>query len=1275
MKSAPLVLLVLMALGTLAARADVDFSVACIERTPKCNRYQVLYTNYRPYLRAGTEQDQRWPNPGEPVTYRAHIYNGGTSAAICTYRWRTNGVVALTGSVPVAAKSFTNTPDTLGIAWPADGDRISGALAIDVLLNWDSSVAETSTTNNYEQITTRDLALSFFMSHEYFSALSARRNVWGTSNAVDWIRAQFLDMHVKFAQSIYPTAPQGILERVRIDRLVVVSNNVMQATLNADPYANNNDGRWQVWGNDPAGYAATFGAIIDYGLIHEVAHQLGLIDLYNNDVPDDVNIVSENGAPVLFRHESPQSGMMKGHGNVLFSEFCANALNRQLGRRRGYYGDFQFDLPRTNVIRVFDTQSNVLAGAQVRCYRRGTDGYFEDGNLLYQGATDAQGTFTLPVSGGGYATSNGFAIPPHPFVYFDVVGKNQILVQLSVANTGAFGMASFYYYIFDSINVNLAYWRGQTDTAHFDVYTKLNPNPGAPPPLVRVRHSGTTGTLALTYPGAPAGVTNRVYVTTRTPFDAPFALYQTTAGTSISVTRSDPARAFATVAGVYPGGQESSAALLALLPSLPLNEVWGIALLPGGHRLVCVRGNHEQPLWQTPDGRFIGMFSSEHNHLNPYDAAYDPVLQRVIMTDLPDGYAPNDHRIRVVTRWGKHVLMFGSGTGSADGQFSTPKGVTVDSSSRIYVADSGNNRVQAFTSGGAFLAKISGMSAPCGMSVDAGGRIWVADTGNNRVLALAWSGAALVVTGSITGLSQPLDVACGEDGSLFIAEATGNRIREYTNGALKAQYTMPTDGSSGALSRPQSVACLPGNHLVISDAGNRRVVELATQPGMHITEFLINGGAAAATSTNVTLRVTATANPVFARFGATAPEVLQGAWRAYAESYDWSIAPLVDVPQTLYAQVRNADGLTSDVASASIIYNPAAQTYVYVAANGNDANSGLSWAQAKASLQGAAQAGASNTVIFVGTGVFTSANNFTLDARAFGGSRIIGSGPARTVFMAPAGTVRFMDNLERAGGALALEGFRIVMSEPTARALYIGDQGATVALTLSNMWLTGPYDGDLPNGVSGTDGRRNGDAIYFSKWGGGGSASPYLGALHVSHSLFERWGGVMTFDDYQSFLGNLTCSFTRCTMVNCANTTSPGVDGSTFWLRGLGSNRWYHVRRCVISHCNVDAGCDGGVRLFSISSGASHMWCESNLISFASLPSDRVYMENAAFYTGEEHDINNVAPEYYTVEGRPYTLIALEPQDERGWYTVVPESGLMSAGVASVVLSCWRCRA
>jgi DNA-binding beta-propeller fold protein YncE len=87
--------------------------------------------------------------------------------------------------------------------------------------------------------------------------------------------------------------------------------------------------------------------------------------------------------------------------------------------------------------------------------------------------------------------------------------------------------------------------------------------------------------------------------------------------------------------------------------------------------------------------------------------------------------------------------LAGGEAGDAPGKFNAPLGVAVDAAGFIYVADTGNHRIQKLTADGAFVAQWGGMgsepgqfNAPSGIAVDGQGRVYVTDTGNGRVQVL-----------------------------------------------------------------------------------------------------------------------------------------------------------------------------------------------------------------------------------------------------------------------------------------------------------------------------------------------------------------------------------------------------------------------------------------------------------------------------------------------------------------------------------------------------------
>src|SRR5215468_4405374 len=136
------------------------------------------------------------------------------------------------------------------------------------------------------------------------------------------------------------------------------------------------------------------------------------------------------------------------------------------------------------------------------------------------------------------------------------------------------------------------------------------------------------------------------------------------------------------------------------------------------------------------------------------------------------------------------LSSFGS-TGSGAGQFQAPVGVAVNQSTGdVYVADSGNARVQKFDATGTFIAASGAgqLSNPTSIAVDSSGGpsngdVYVGDAGPNVVLKFDSNGnfvATIDGTASPQGhFSVVAGVSVDQSGNLWVADGNSDFISEY----------------------------------------------------------------------------------------------------------------------------------------------------------------------------------------------------------------------------------------------------------------------------------------------------------------------------------------------------------------------------------------------------------------------------------------------------------------------------------------------------------------
>ena len=140
------------------------------------------------------------------------------------------------------------------------------------------------------------------------------------------------------------------------------------------------------------------------------------------------------------------------------------------------------------------------------------------------------------------------------------------------------------------------------------------------------------------------------------------------------------------------------------------------------------------------------------------------------------------------------TLVAGTGVnGSLPNMLTNPNGIFVNPTLDLYVADSGNDRVQMFSHGDSNATTVVGNGAsgtislnhPQAVVLDALDVLFIADTMNHRVVASGSGGFRCIIgCGGTSGsapneLNIPVSMSFDRDGNLFVVDQGNARIQQF----------------------------------------------------------------------------------------------------------------------------------------------------------------------------------------------------------------------------------------------------------------------------------------------------------------------------------------------------------------------------------------------------------------------------------------------------------------------------------------------------------------
>lgn len=434
-----------------------------------------------------------WPANGEKVTWRGYIKNWDNyTKKDIEYSWFVDGELMESGNINLEPQAFT----TVDFGWFWTMDRHKITLMVDDEQNRLTVFSDAISLALYVEETF----------YNYFHENQYRLGV-GSNSFEGWAQRQIRFYNEMFRIAKYELTPDGVKDRIRIDQIHIVPDNTLDNT--EEYWATNIDKKVDLlWGFESS--------LLEYSIYsihtskdlnnqfyysgylqHELGHCRYLVDIMGFNVyHDSLNCsieIEENNEPIVntkylqakisytsdlkryLVHEPKVQGLMDTDWKYL-DYYSAVALNLIYHHRAiaGNYnepeniGSFLYDIPKINQFTLFDMEGNLLANANIKIYQA-SPGIIRDSNKTqYNRSFDNIPDFNSVTDEFGCVLIGENPFSNENIIYHNVNGLSNTVFIMRVEYENKVG-----YKVFDIIDFNMAYWKGNEEFANYNINIEL----------------------------------------------------------------------------------------------------------------------------------------------------------------------------------------------------------------------------------------------------------------------------------------------------------------------------------------------------------------------------------------------------------------------------------------------------------------------------------------------------------------------------------------------------------------------------------------------------------------------------------------------------------------------------------------------------------------------------------------------------------------------------------------------------------------------------------
>jgi sugar lactone lactonase YvrE len=290
----------------------------------------------------------------------------------------------------------------------------------------------------------------------------------------------------------------------------------------------------------------------------------------------------------------------------------------------------------------------------------------------------------------------------------------------------------------------------------------------------------------------------------------------------------------------------------------PTSGPFGIANDTYGNIYITQEGEHKVFKYNQ-SGALLLSFGTLSNSDGQFDQPYGIAVdnEKIYVVDS------FNHRIQIFDINGNYSSKFGS-YGSSSLQLNFPKGIAIDKDGKIYVADTYNHRIMIFNNSGTSLLRWIGnkktgtgtppppssgigqseFNFPKGVAIDNEGKIYVADTGNSRVQIFNQDGSFIKEFGNQGTANGEFLFPEGilvNKGKIYVVDTGNHRVQIFDSLGNFISKFGSFGNRNGEFNSPVSIAIDDYDYIYITDTNNNRI-QVFKSDGTFLKSFGSAGG-------------------------------------------------------------------------------------------------------------------------------------------------------------------------------------------------------------------------------------------------------------------------------------------------------------------------------------------------------------------------------------------------------------------------------------------------